>query len=56
MVECETGVAAWNAGTLVETSVQGHELPLLQELWLYQSFFQLLVAGDQKTSWVSFSP
>ena len=47
MVECETGVAAWNAGTLVETSVQGHELPLLQELWLYQSLFSEPLVGRQ---------
>ena len=31
------------------TSVQGHELPPLQEVWPSQSlFFQPLVAGDQK--------
>ena len=36
-VECEGGTAAWLAGSLVAPSVQGHRLPLLQELWPYQS-------------------
>ena len=31
-VECEGGAAAWLVGTLVAPSVQGHGLPLLQEL------------------------
>ena len=35
-VECEGGAAAWLAGTLEVPSVQGHGLPLLQELWSYQ--------------------
>ena len=53
-VELEGGEAAWLAGTLVVPSVQGHGLPLLQELWPYQSlFFQPLVAGDQKASLAS---
>ena len=53
-VEREGGEAAWLAGTLVVPSVQGHGLPLLQELWPYQSlFFQPLVAGDQKASLAS---
>ena len=38
-VEREGGEAAWLAGTLVAPSVQGHGLPLLQELWPYQSLF-----------------
>ena len=38
-VEHEGGTAAWLAGTLVVPSVLGHGLPLLQELWLYQSLF-----------------
>ena len=42
-VECETGAAAWLAGTLVEPSVQGHALPLLQELRPYQSLFLSLL-------------
>ena len=36
-------------------SVQGHGLPQLHELWPYQSFFELLVAGDQKASLASLS-
>ena len=53
-VECEGGTAAWLMGTLTVPSVQGHGLPLLQELWPYQSlFFQPLVAGDQKASLAS---
>ena len=55
-VECEGGAAAWLAGTLAATSVQGHGLPWLQELWPYQSFFKPLVAGDQKASLASLSP
>ena len=37
--ECEGGTAAWLVGTLVAPSEQGHRLPLLQELWPYQSLF-----------------
>ena len=55
-LEHEGGTAAWFTGTLVVPSVQGHGLPLLQELWPYQSlFFELLVAGDQKASLASRS-
>ena len=36
-VEQEGGAAAWLAGTLAAPSVQGRGLPLLQELWPYQS-------------------
>ena len=46
--ECEGGTAAWLAETLVVPSVQGHGLPLLQELWPYQSFFEPLEADDEK--------
>ena len=53
-VEREGGKAAWLVGTLVAPSVQGHRLPLPQELWPYQSF-QLLVTGDQKASLASLS-
>ena len=42
-VELEGGEAAWLAGTLVVPSVQGHGLPLLQELWPYQSLFVSLL-------------
>ena len=55
-VECEGGAAAWLAGTLVVPSVQGHGLPLPQELWPYQSLIEPLVAGDQKASLTSLSP
>ena len=55
-VEGEGGTAAWLAGTLVAPSVQGHGLTPLQELWPYQeSFFEPLVAGDQKASLASLS-
>ena len=47
--------AAWLAGTLAVPCIQGHELPLPQELWPYQSFFEGLVAGDQNTSGQSVS-
>ena len=43
-------------GTLAASSVQGRGLPPLQELWPYQSFFEPLVAGDQKASLASLSP
>ena len=38
-VEREGGTAAWLAGTLAAPSVQGHGLPLPQELWPYQGLF-----------------
>ena len=56
-VEHEGGAVAWLAGTLVAPSVQGHVLPLPQELWPYQSLFsEPLEAGDQKASLASLSP
>ena len=55
-VEHEGGAAAWLAGTLAAPSVQGHRLPHWQELWPHQSFFEPLVAGDQKASLASLSP
>ena len=36
-------------------NVQVHGLPQLQGLWPYQSFCELLVAGDQKVSLASLS-
>ena len=54
-VECEGGTAVYVAGILAAPSVQGHRLPQLVELWPYQSFFELLVAGDQKASLVNLS-
>ena len=50
-VEYDGGTHAWSWGA----SVQGHGLPQLHELWPYQSFFELLVAGDQKASLASLS-
>ena len=55
-VEYEGDAAAWLAGTLAAPSVQGHKLPQQQELWPYQSFFEPLVAGDQKASLASLLP
>ena len=55
IVEHEGDAAAWLAETLAAPSVQGHGLPLLRELCLYQSFFKTLVAGDQKASLASLS-
>ena len=42
-VEREGSTAAWLASTLVSPSVQGHGLPLLQELWSYESLFSSLL-------------
>ena len=56
-VEHDGGTAAWLAGTLAVPSVQGHGLPLLQEIWPYQSlFFKPLVPGNQKAFLASLSP
>ena len=55
-VNHEGGMVAWLVGTLVVPSVQGHGLTLPQEFWTYQileSFFESLVAGDQKGSLAS---
>ena len=54
-VEREGGATAWLLGTLMMPSVQGHGLPLPQELWHHQSFFKPLAAGDQKASLASLS-
>ena len=35
----KVSAAAWLAGTLAAPSLPGHGLPLLQELWPYQSLF-----------------
>ena len=42
-VEREGGTAAWLAETLAVPNVQGHGLPLPQELWPYQSLFSSLL-------------
>ena len=45
----EGGAAAWLAGTLAAPSVQGHRLPLRQELCPSRVlFFEPPVAGDEK--------
>ena len=54
-VEHEGGTAAWLEGSLVGSSVQGHGLPPVQELWPYESFFEPLVADDQEASLASLS-
>ena len=54
--EYEGGTALWLVETLAAPSVQGHGLPLPQELWPYQSFSEPLVAGDQKASLTSLPP
>ena len=41
--ELEGGAVAWLVGILEAPSVQGHGLPLLQELWPYQSLFVSLL-------------
>ena len=55
-VEREGGPAAGLSGTLATPSVQGQGLPLPQEAWPRVSFFEPLVAGDQKASLASLSP
>ena len=55
-VEREGGAASWLTGTLVAPSVQLYGLPALQELRPYQSFFDPLVAGNQKASLASLYP
>ena len=56
-VEREGGAVAWFVGTLVAPGVQGRGQPLPQELWpLSESFFEPLVARDQKASLASLSP
>ena len=42
-VEREGGAAAWLAGTLAASSVQGHGLSPPQELWPYQSLLSSLL-------------
>ena len=53
---CGAGAAAWVAGTLAAPSVQRHELPLPKGIMaLSESFFEPLVAGDQKAPVASVS-
>ena len=53
-VEREGGADAGLEGTLAAPSVQGHGLPLPQELWPDQSFFEPLVAGNPRPLWLVF--
>ena len=56
-VECEGGASAWLVGTVVVLRVLGHGLPLVQELWLYQSFFtSLLELVIGRPPWLVFLP
>ena len=55
-LEPEGGAAAWLVRSLVPPSVQGHGLPLPQELWPIRVFLKPLAAGDQKASLASLSP
>ena len=54
-VEHEGGAAAGLVGTLAAPSVQGHGLPLLQELWPYQNLFlSLLQLAIRRPPWPVF--
>ena len=56
-IEHKGGTTAWLPGTLTVPSVQGHRLPLPQELRPYQRLlFEPLVPADQKASLASLSP
>ena len=56
-VEHESGITAWIEGTLAVPSVQGHGPPLTHTgvMAPSESFYEPLVAGDQKTSLASLS-
>ena len=55
-VEHEHGTTAWVMETLVAQNVQGHGLPLPQELWPYQSLFSRLCScGSEGLFGQSFS-
>ena len=54
-VKQEGSTAAWLVGTLMEPGVQGHGLPPLQELWLFQSLFSsLLQLATRRPLWPVF--
>ena len=56
-VENECGTAAWLVGTLVVPNVQGHRTASAAGVMaLSESFFEPLVASDQKASLASLSP
>ena len=55
-VESEGGTAAWLVGTLVVPNVQGHRTASAAGVMaLSESFFEPLVATDQKASLASLS-
>ena len=54
-VECEGRTAPWLAGTLAVQSVQGQTVSTPGVMALSESFFEPLVAGDQKASLASLS-
>ena len=51
-VEHEGGTAAWLVGTLMVPSLQGQTAVMA----LSESFFEPLIAGNQKASLASLSP
>ena len=53
--EREGDAAAWLAEALVAPSGQGHTASAAEVMALLQSYFESLVAGDQKASLLSFS-
>ena len=55
-VEHESGTAAWLVGTLAAPSVQDTDCLYCRNMTLSESFFEPLVAGDQKASLASLSP
>ena len=56
-VESEGGTAVWLVGTLVVPNVQGHRTASAAGVMaLSESFFEPLVASDQKASLASLSP
>ena len=55
-VECEGGTAAWLVGTLAVPTVQGHSASAPGVMVLSESFFEPIVAGDQKAFLASLSP
>jgi len=55
-VECEGGTAAWLARTLSAQVCRDMDCLHRRVMALSESFFQLLVAGDQKASLASLSP
>ena len=55
-VECESGITAWLAGTLTAPCAGTQTASDIGVMALSESFFESLVAGDQKASLASLSP